>query len=179
MWSCFSGLRVVDYPPWCVFSSILYNLFKVQGQIGFCWPRNTSPLPRNTPYDFYKQKGVTQNAVLFFFSFLAALQHVELPGQGTVLSCSCDLQQFQILNPLCWSGNRTCIPVLQRCCWFCCATVGTSLNAALSIVFNLNKDVWICGGEHIRRHHPIYWRPDRIKARERRNSLLFISCLTV
>ena len=34
------------------------------------------------------------------------------------------LLQCQIHNPLCWAGNRTCIPVFPRCCRSCCATVG-------------------------------------------------------
>ena len=35
------------------------------------------------------------------------------------------LWQCQILNPLCWARDRTCIPVLQRCCQSHYATTGT------------------------------------------------------
>ena len=35
------------------------------------------------------------------------------------------LQQYQILNPLCWAGDWTYNPVLPRGCWSHCATAGT------------------------------------------------------
>ena len=37
------------------------------------------------------------------------------------------LQKHQILNLLCWAKDWTCIPELQRCHWFHCATAGTPL----------------------------------------------------
>ena len=53
---------------------------------------------------------------------------MELPNQGSDLSHSCDLRHsywhLRNLNPLCPAGNWTCIPALQRCSWFHCATVG-------------------------------------------------------
>ena len=36
--------------------------------------------------------------------------------------------QQRILNLLCWAGDWTCVPVLQRPCWFCCTTAGTVEN---------------------------------------------------
>ena len=57
----------------------------------------------------------------FFFSFLAALQHMELPGLGSDWSHSLGtklrLWQLRILNPLCWAGDWTWVLVLPRCCW--------------------------------------------------------------
>ena len=58
----------------------------------------------------------------FFSSFLAVLQHMEFPGQGSDLS-----QQCRILKPLCQARGWTSVPVLQRCHWSCCATAGTSI----------------------------------------------------
>ena len=34
------------------------------------------------------------------------------------------LWQCQILNPMCWAGDRTCVPSLPRCCLSCCVTAG-------------------------------------------------------
>ena len=62
---------------------------------------------------------------LFFLSFFfflyacptAAPRHMEVLGQGSDLSRSCDHQVWQrwILNPLCQAGEGTCLPGLQRC----------------------------------------------------------------
>ena len=62
--------------------------------------------------------------------FLATLWLMELPGQGSDPSCSCDdtkpqLQQHQILNPLRWARDQILIPWLPRCCQSPWATVGT------------------------------------------------------
>ena len=57
-----------------------------------------------------------------FFSFLATLQHMEFPGQGSSPSHSCGWSQ--ILNPLCQARYRTWVPLLPRPCWSCCATAG-------------------------------------------------------
>ena len=74
----------------------------------------------------------------FFSSFLATPSHLEFPGQGSDPG-HCSLWQCQILNPLCWARDRTCIPVLQRCHQSHCMTVGTPyfifLNSAL---------FWLC-----------------------------------
>ena len=66
---------------------------------------------------------------LFFFFFLAALPHMEFLGQGPDQSWGylpkLQLQQYQILNPLCWGGDPTLVSVLPRHCWSHCATAGT------------------------------------------------------
>ena len=41
-----------------------------------------------------------------------------------IVSTKPQLWQCWILNPLCWAGDGICIPVLPRCRWFHCATVG-------------------------------------------------------
>ena len=64
---------------------------------------------------------------LCFFSFLAALQGMAFLGQGSDLSCSCDLccscNNARSFSSLCQSRDQTCILVLQR--QSCCSTVGT------------------------------------------------------
>ena len=51
--------------------------------------------------------------------FLATPQHMEFLGQGSDLSCSCELCHIygnaRSFNPLCQAGNRTSVLVLQRC----------------------------------------------------------------
>ena len=63
----------------------------------------------------------------FFPHFLAALWHMELPGQDqiwasvrTYVWCSC-------LNS-CQGGAWTCILVLQRCCQFCSVSAETPIS---------------------------------------------------
>ena len=64
----------------------------------------------------------------FCFSFLATLWHMEFPGQGSAPSHTWDLHHtcsyVGILNPLCQTGDWTCVPALLRQCWSCCATAG-------------------------------------------------------
>ena len=48
-------------------------------------------------------------------------------GSGPQLQPKPQLRQCQTQNPLCWAGDQTRVPVLQRQCQFHCTTVGTSL----------------------------------------------------
>ena len=47
----------------------------------------------------------------FFFSFFGCPQHMEFPGQGSALSCSCDLYHScgnaRSFNQLCQAGDQT------------------------------------------------------------------------
>ena len=58
--------------------------------------------------------------LFFFFPFLATMQHMEVLGQGSDLSCSCDLCcsccNTESFNTLCQARDQTCILVLQRHC---------------------------------------------------------------
>ena len=67
--------------------------------------------------------------LLLLLLLLGCLWHMKFPGQGSDLSHSFNLchscSKCWILNPPCWAGDWTCIPVLQRCCWSLCITVGT------------------------------------------------------
>ena len=54
------------------------------------------------------------------FSFLAIPQLMEFPGQRSDPS-----HRGGQFRPLCWTGDRTCLLVLQWCPGSCCATVGT------------------------------------------------------
>ena len=61
----------------------------------------------------------TADSIFFFFFFLATPWHMELPGQRSDASHSCNLRATTVatrdpLNPLCWANNQTCILVLQR-----------------------------------------------------------------
>ena len=58
---------------------------------------------------------------LFFFFFF--FSHPMAYGVRTEFTLR--LWQHSTLNPVCWVGDQTCIPVLQRCCSFCCTTAGT------------------------------------------------------
>ena len=73
--------------------------------------------------------------ILFFKFYLSFGLYVtyEVPGPGVrseqqwqpMLQLQrCWIQRW-ILNPLCWAGDRTHAPALQRCHWSCCATEGT------------------------------------------------------
>ena len=57
-------------------------------------------------------------------------------SQVSDLSCTCDPNQSYwqcwIFNPLCWAGDRTCIPMLPRHCRFCCGTGGTQHICSLA-----------------------------------------------
>ena len=67
--------------------------------------------------------------IYLFFSFLAALEHMNFPGQLSDPSCNCNLQRScsnaEFFNSLCWAGDQTCIPALRRHRWSHCTTVGT------------------------------------------------------
>ena len=72
----------------------------------------------------------------FIFSFLAALWHMEFPGQGwdsshslnPSHSCS-NARPLKTLNPLHWAGDWTHIPVLLRYNWSHCTALGTPIKA--------------------------------------------------
>ena len=71
----------------------------------------------------------------FFFSFFfffgcPATYGVPSPGirSEPQLRLTPQLWQCQTLNPLCWVGDQTCIPVLQRCCQSHCTTLGTPIS---------------------------------------------------
>ena len=74
----------------------------------------------------------SESIIVFFSLFLVTPWLMEFPGQGSDLSWSCDLccswGQHQILNPLCWAQDRTCIPVLWRCYQPHCTIVGALIN---------------------------------------------------
>lgn len=96
------------------------GLFLLQRVWGGCWPPRAH-LVRKLYTNRYSVVAVClspdcgagpgQSTVFFFF--LAALQHVEFPGQRSDLSHSCGNAGF--FNPLCQAGNRTCVLVLQKC----------------------------------------------------------------
>ena len=68
----------------------------------------------------------------FFFFFFGCVTAYGIPRPGIrselQLQPVPQLWQCQILNPLCWTGDRTCVPTLQRHLWFCCTTVGSPVN---------------------------------------------------
>lgn len=73
------------------------------------------------------------NICILFYIFFFFFGHPEAfgvsrPGIISELQLQPELQlwQYQVLNPLCQAGERTCSPVLPRCCWFCCTTIGIS-----------------------------------------------------
>ena len=79
----------------------------------------------------------------FFFSFLAALWHMEFPGQGSDLSRSCNYataaatQDPHPIEP--GQGSNQ----LQRCCQSHCATVGTLGDMFLLLFFFLIFIFWL------------------------------------
>ena len=56
------------------------------------------------------------SSCFLFSSFWAALWRMKFLGQESDLSYSCNLPQCWILNPLCWAGDRTCIPARPKHC---------------------------------------------------------------
>ena len=78
---------------------------------------------------------------LYFFPlFLGHLKTYGVPGPGIrselQLRPKLQLQQCRILNPLCWAGDWTCVPVLPRWCQSCCATT----RAPTWSIFVMNKE---------------------------------------
>lgn len=75
----------------------------------------------------------------YLFFFLASLQHVELPDQGSDLShshnlpCSCG-NTTESFNPLCCAGHQTSVLALQGCHRSYCVTART-LRGAISNQF--------------------------------------------
>ena len=63
----------------------------------------------------------------FFLIWLPVSYGVHRPGIRSKQD-RLQLWQHQILNPLCWAGDQTCIPALPRCLWPC-ATAGTAENS--------------------------------------------------
>ena len=88
---------------------------------------------------------------LFLFSFLAAPQHVEFPGQGSDPSRSCDLpcsscSKAGSFHPPRQAGDQICILALQRRRGSHCATVGTPwfiLQSAARMIFLICRVVHI------------------------------------
>ena len=81
----------------------------------------------------------------FFFPFLAALQHIEFPGQGSNLSSSCDLchscSNLRCLTHCTGPGIELASLLLQRYHWSCCAIAGTPDNSLLIIGLKRNRRV--------------------------------------
>ena len=69
---------------------------------------------------------------------------MEFPGQGSDLSLSCDLHQWQywILTPLCWARDRTYIPKLQRHCQSYYATAGIPITANTGTVLITTSSIY-------------------------------------
>ena len=65
----------------------------------------------------------------FCVCFLASPTAFRVPRPGIrskpQLRPMLQLWQQWIFDPLCWARNQTCVPVLQRHWWSCCATAGT------------------------------------------------------
>jgi len=80
---------------------------------------------------------------LFCFCFCFLAYGVPGPGVRSELQLGpkLQLQQSQILNPLCWAGDQTWVSVLQRDCRSSCAIAGTRIFIKLlisltSLIFN-------------------------------------------
>ena len=63
-----------------------------------------------------------------------ARDQIELQLQGTL-----QLQQHQILSPLCWAMYGTCIPELQRRHQSCCTTAGIPVPILLKAKLHVRK----------------------------------------
>ena len=77
---------------------------------------------------------ISFSSFFFFPPFLAIPWHMELPGQGSDLSHSCNLlcscsNDGSLTH--CARSDQTCILALQRCCPFHCAMAGTPENFKL------------------------------------------------
>ena len=75
------------------------------------------------------------------FPFLAALQQMKFLSQGIKskphLQHKPQLQQCQLPNPLCQARDQTCIPVIPRCWWSHCFTMGTPVEWLLSVFMTI------------------------------------------
>ena len=80
------------------------------------------------PYFIY-----SSTSAFFFFSFLADLQHMKCPGQGSDRSHSCDVSRsFSNAGSLTYcaaAGDPTYVPALPRLPQSLCTTAGTLTSA--------------------------------------------------
>lgn len=102
------------------------------------WVRLYSRMPKHNPQSWVcLPLFVIVVAFFFFFYFQAAPWHMEFQDQRADPSCSLDLlcscttavatRSCQNLNPLCQTGDFTCIPMLQGHIQSHCATAGTPI----------------------------------------------------
>ena len=90
-----------------------------------------------------------------FFPFLVTLRHMEFPGQGSDLSCSCDLccscGIARSFNPLCVAGGQTCVlgtaKMLLIPFWlvfwsYCCVINPSTLNGVKQQLFIIISGDW-------------------------------------
>ena len=117
------------------------------------WPSSRRLTFVRTGYNCLIYNGVTSGTwtgfwgrslgpVVFFLEFLTlylltspphflrlCLRHMEVPQPGIEsklhLQPMSHMQQCQILNPLCWARDQTCVLVEASRIRFCCATTGT------------------------------------------------------
>ena len=87
-------------------------------------------MPREWPKKWQKD----QKKFFFYFYFFVAPWDMEVPGPGIrsklQLQPIPQLRPCWILNPLCQTGDQTCVPVLQRHCrshWAIVGTLGTAI----------------------------------------------------
>ena len=127
----FSLSIFVDFWDVCYFPIIFWDLLLNKALTQTCtyFPSSFGSFPY----------GVSASQKLFlkfiYFPFLAASRHMEFPGQGSDLSCSCNLLHScgntRSFKPLCWAEGITSVLVLQKCCRSRYTTAGTPRNLLL------------------------------------------------
>ena len=121
------------HPKICIITLITY--LRIHTQQPF-WPKNL--LSSKSQSTFLKS-----SAAAFFFFFLFSFFFFGCPMAYGVprpkirfeaqLQPMPHLWHLRILNPQCWAGDQTCIPVLQRYHQSHCATVGAPSPQHLSV----------------------------------------------
>ena len=116
-------------------------------EFSFCWMlekpighRQKSPLWKACfllSKDWLRKRHPSKTEIFFFFFFFlffffATPMDMEFLDQWLNLSfigyLNCSCSHAGTFNPLCWPCDQTCILVLQRHHWSCCATAGTRRN---------------------------------------------------
>ena len=115
-----------------------------------CWNLNLFTFGRiKTVITYWLTTNISMflKCIYLFLFILDAIPHMELPGQGSDLSHSCNLHHRYgnagSFNPLCQAEHCTCVLVLQRCHWSRCTTAETPIFLHFKYAILVSFYMWL------------------------------------